>query len=93
MSRFDKLFKEADAAFDGIYKEELNELSGLSREEIDSVTPDTEDRRVYDKLIIVVKQASKQNLSKAELIGEIKELGLVAVKIAKKVPSLAALII
>jgi len=92
MSRFEDLFKEADAAFDGHYKKTLDELTGLSDEQLKSAIPDTEDRRVYDKLIILVKEASKDNLSKAELVGEIKELGEVAVKIAKMIPSLSSLL-
>lgn len=85
------MFKEADEAFDGKYQEELNDLSGLSKEEIDSVTPGTEDLRVYSVLTKVVEEASRKNLSQAELIENIKELGEVAVKIAKKIPRLATL--
>ena len=84
MGRFSKLFAEADAAFNGIYKVELDSLTGLSKEDIDSITPGTEDLRVYSVLIKVVEKASKENTSKAQLIGDIKELGDIAVKIAKK---------
>ena len=90
-NRFTKLFAEADAAFDGIYKKELNELTGLSKEEIDAITSDAEDLRVYSVLIKVVEKASMENLKQAQLIEDIKELGDVAVKIAKKIPGLAAL--
>ena len=91
-NRFTELFAEADAAFRGKYKKELNELVGLSKEEINSVTPGTTDLQVYSVLIKVVEQASKNNLSQAQLIENIKELGDVAVKIAKKAPLLAALL-
>lgn len=91
MGRFSKLFAEADAAFNGAYKEALEKLAGLSKEDVDSVTPDTEDSRVYLVLIKVVERASKENSSKAQLIEDIKELGDVAVKIAIKVPQLAIL--
>ncbi|KAB1065581.1 hypothetical protein [Salibacter halophilus] len=91
MGKFSELFKEADAAFDGAFKEELNDLNGLSKEEVDSVTPDTEDLRTYSVLNKVVEKASKENITKAQLVEDIKELGDVAVKIAKKVPSLASL--
>ncbi len=93
MGRFSDLFAEADAAFNGMYKDELNELTGLSKEVVDSVTPGTEDLRVYSVLIKVVEQASKENLSKAQLAENIKELGEIAVKIAKKIPRLAAILI
>ena len=53
------------------------------------MTPDTKD---YDALIKVVQQASKENLSKAQLVDNIKELGDVAVKIAKKIPKFADLL-
>ena len=92
MGRFSDLFAEADAAFNGVYKEELDELTGLSKEEIDSLTPGTEDLRVYSVLVKVVEQASKENLSKAQLAENIKELGEIGVKIAKKIPRLASLL-
>lgn len=90
-NRLKNLFKEADKAFDGMYKEQLDGLTGLSKKEVDSITPDTTDLRVYSVLIKVVEIASKENLSKAELVEDIKSLGEIAIKIAKKVPQLAVL--
>ncbi len=92
MGRFSNLFAEADKAFNGEYSKELDELTGLSKDEIDSVTPGTEDLRVYSVLIKVIEQASRENKSKAELVDDIKELGDIAVKIAKKIPQFAALL-
>ena len=91
-NRFSKLFEEADKAFNGQYQEELNELTGLSKEKVDSVTPDTTDLRVYSVLIKVVEEASKKNLSQAQLKKDIEELGEVAVKIARKIPKIAAIL-
>lgn len=91
-NRFSALFAEADAAFNGKYKEELNELAGLSKEEIDAVAPGTTDLKMYLILTQVVEQASKNNLSQAQLVEDINELGELAVKIARKVPRLAALL-
>jgi hypothetical protein len=91
-NEFDDLFKEAEDAFNGEHKNELNSLLGLSREEIDSVTPDTSDLIIYDVLIGVVKKASKDNISQAQLIDKIKGLGDVAIKIAKKIPAFTALL-
>lgn len=91
-NRFDDLFEEADAAFNGAYKNELNQLMGLSKNEIDEITPDgVTDMATYSKLIEVVKQASKTNMSQADLITNIKSLGNIAIKIAKKIPALAAM--
>ena len=90
-NRFKDLFAEADAAFNGQYKEELNALTGLSKEEIDSVVPGTEDLRVYSVLVKVVEQASKNNLTQAQLIEDIRELGDIAIKIVKKIPQFARL--
>lgn len=90
-NRFDDLFAEADAAFNGKYKNELNELMGLSKAEITALTPETTDLSTYNKLIEVVKLASKENMSQANLITNIKSLGTLAVKIAKKIPTLASL--
>jgi hypothetical protein len=91
-NRFSQLFAEADQAFNGIHKKELDKLQGLSKKEIDAITPGTEDLRVYSVLIKVVEQASRDNLSQAQLIEDIKELGDIAVLIAKKIPSLKALL-
>ncbi len=91
-NRFSALFAEADAAFNGKYKMELNELAGLSKEEIDAIAPGTADLKVYLILTQVVEQASKNNVSQAQLVADIKELGDLAVKIARKVPRLGALL-
>ncbi len=91
-NRFGQLFAEADAAFKGAYRDELNQLEGLSGEEIDSVIPGTTDLMVYSVLVKVVEQASRENRSQASLIADIKELGDVAVNIARKVPRFASLL-
>lgn len=91
-NRFDDLFEEADAAFTGQYKVELNKLYGLSKDEIDSIMPGTADLQMYAVLIKVVEDASKKNLSQAQLIKNIKDLGDLAIKIAKKIPEFAALL-
>lgn len=90
-NRFDVLFKEADQAFDGLYKDELNQLWGLSREEVDAITPDSSDLRIYAKLVKVVEKSSRENEAQAQLVENIKALGDLGVKIAKKVPQLKAL--
>ena len=79
-------------AFEGEYKDQINGLMGLSKTEIDSITPDTTDLETYDQLITVVKEASRVNLAQAQLKERIEELGEVATKIARKVPSLAAML-
>lgn len=91
-NRFTDLFAQADAAFNGLYQKELNNLLGLSKSEIDAIIPGTNDLQTYSVLIKVVERASKENMSQAELIDQIKSLGEVAVKIAKKIPSFAALL-
>ena len=80
-------------AFLGEYKQEIEGLLGLSREEIDKITPGTTDLETYDKLIAVVRRASANNISQAELKNRIIELGEVAVSIAKRVSKLASLFI
>ncbi len=89
-----KLKERAEAnrrAFEGEYREEIEGLLGLSREEIDRIIPGTADLEIYDQLITVVKEASAVNIEQAELKDRILELGEVAVKIAKRIPKLAAL--
>ncbi|MEN8857502.1 MAG: hypothetical protein ABF260_05500 [Flavobacteriaceae bacterium] len=91
-NKYTKLAEEADKAFNGDYSEELNDLVGLSKEELESVIPDTQNKNTYKALIKIVEQASKENTKQADLINNIKELGEVAVNIAKKVPGLKNLI-
>jgi hypothetical protein len=80
-------------SFEGKYADQLNELLGLSAEEIDNVTPDTTDRQTYDQLVTLVKEASRANLTQAQLKSQIVSLGETAVVIAKKVGSLAKLFV
>ncbi|MCI0508169.1 MAG: hypothetical protein L0Z73_18995 [Gammaproteobacteria bacterium] len=75
-----------------MYKNELNELIGLSRADIAAITPGMTDLEKYDDLIAVVKGASRINLQQAQLKLQIEKLGGVAVKIARLVPSLAAIL-
>lgn len=53
---------------------------------------DGADQNEYERLIALVKEATQQNLGQAALVGRIKELGDVAIRIARRVPSLASLI-
>ena len=89
MNRFDDLFDEADAAFNATYQEELNQLKGLSSEVIASITPNIKE---YTALVSVVEKASKENISKAQLVENIKGLGKIAVTIAKKIPQFSELL-
>lgn len=86
------IIKKNNEAFLGEFEEEIRGLLGLSRAEIDAITPDGTDLATYAALIEVVKEASRKNLSQAELKARIGQLGDVAVGIARRVPSLAKLI-
>jgi len=92
MGRYSDLFSKANDAFKGNYKNELNKLKGLSKKEINSVIPNTENSTIYAALIKVVEEASEANLSKAKLAENIKELGDLAVKLAKKIPGLDSIL-
>lgn len=87
----DATLERGREAFRGRYKDELNELAGLSRAEIDAITPDMTDLQKYDELITVVKEASRVNLTQTQLRRKIEALGATAVKIARRVPSLAGI--
>lgn len=80
-------------AFIGSYKNEIDKLHELSKEEIDLITPDNTDMEIYAQLIEVVKEASATNESQAALKEQVLELGEIAVQIAKKIPSLASIIV
>jgi hypothetical protein len=88
----DKTIRRGREAFSGKYSKELNDLAGLSRSEIDAMAPGITDLQKYDELIAVVKEASRVNLAQAELRNQIQKLGDIAVSIAKRVPSLAAIL-
>ncbi len=88
----DTTLENGRRAFTGKYKDELNALSGLSKEEIDTITPGITDLQKYDELITLVKEASRVNLQQAALKAQITKLGEVAVTIAKRIPSLAAIL-
>lgn len=89
--RLQKRAKQNRAAFNGLYKSEIEKLHGLSKKEIGLITPDNTDMEIYAQLIAVVEEASATNESQAKLKEEILELGEIAVKIAKKIPSLSSL--
>ena len=83
-----KRFKEIDEELRGRHKKHLDALLGISRAEIDAITPDTTDMDTYNKLIVVVAEATRKNVAIADLRQTIREMGTVAIDIAKKVPGL-----
>jgi hypothetical protein len=88
----DDALKKGNEAFRGKYRRELDELAGLSRVEIDAISPGITDLETYDRLITVVKEASRVNLAQADLKKQIEKLGDIAVKIAKRVPAFATIL-
>jgi len=84
-----EILRKNHEAFVGKYAREIDELLGLSRSEIDAIVPSTTDLEVYDQLVTVVKEASRRNLSQAELKARIETLGDIAITIAKKSATLA----
>ena len=92
-AKLDALLEENHNAFVGEYKEQIDGLLGLSRAEIDEITLDSTDLETYDKLITIVREASRVNLAQADLKNQILKLGEVGISIAKQVPKLAALFI
>lgn len=88
----DEALARSREAFQGKYKDELNQLMGLSKADIDSISPGITDVQIYDQLIAVVKEASRQNMAQAQLVKRIKGLGNVAVAIAKKVPAFSGIL-
>lgn len=96
---WDAMFAEMESAADraertlnGQFSQIYKGLRNLSPEEIDSITPDTTDQKEYERLIALVQEATERNLDQAQLVDRIKDMGVVAISIARKVPSLSALI-
>ena len=81
--------EDARLALEGRYSDTYKELRGLSKDEIENITPDTTDQEQYEALLAVVQEATRQNLEQAELVARIRELGSVAISIARMVPSLS----
>ncbi|WP_017733778.1 hypothetical protein [Nafulsella turpanensis] len=79
--------------FTGKYGEQIKELQALSPEELERITPTGTDKAVYDQLIAAVEEASVQNLSQAELKQKVEALGNTAIEIARKIPSLASIVL
>jgi hypothetical protein len=90
--RVRRALDQAEEAFEGQYTEELEGLLGLSRAEINAISPGVTGFETYDRLIAVVKEASRVNLAQADLVNRIRGLGDLAVSIAKRVPSLGTLL-
>jgi hypothetical protein len=87
----DASLKRNQEAFEGKYGEELNALHGLSADELAQACPNMDSNEEYARLIAVVQEASRMNISQASLRSQIKSLGDNAVQIAKMVGGLAAL--
>lgn len=94
----DRLFAEMDAAADraeaaleGRFQDAVRQLRSLDPEAIRNITPNTTDEAVYEKLMVIVQEASARNVSQAKLLERIRQLGGIAVEIARKVPALAAM--
>ena len=92
-SRVQAALDRADQAFQGQYATEIADLLALSEADIRGVSPAPTAMEDYNKLISVVKEASRVNVAQAELKQRIQGLGNVAVGIARRVPTLAALLV
>lgn len=82
------ILQEGRQAFKGGDSTQLKELEELSRADLDKITPDTTDLEAYDNLVAIVRRASAQNWSQAELRECISEAGELVIRIAKKIPNL-----
>jgi hypothetical protein len=82
----------ADEAFEGKYSEELEKLLSLSKVDLRRIAPEANSVEDYNRLISVVREASRINASQAALAGHIRSLGNTAVRIAGLVPRLAGVL-
>lgn len=76
-------------AADGHIAQMHKDLLGLSASQLHAILPRTTAEADYTNLISVVKEATRLNISQAELRGRIESLGEGAISIAKSVSSLA----
>lgn len=84
--------KHSDEAFRGEYADAIAGLLALSEADVQAISPDPTCLETYDKLIAVVKEASRVNIAQAELRQQIVGLGNVAVAIARRIPRLSQLL-
>jgi diacylglycerol kinase family enzyme len=91
-AEMDRAADRAERALNGQFSEIYKQLRSLSPEEIDSITPDTTDQKEYERMIALVQEATERNLDQAQLVERIRGLGDIAINIARKVPTLAALV-
>ena len=92
MNRFEKAFADADKEFDSQYAQCLKQLKGLSEIEITSLSPKTNRQETYQKLIEIVEEATRKNISQSELGAKIRSLGEMAITIAKNISGLKNLL-
>ena len=92
LAEMQKAADRAEQALNGKFANIYKELRNLSPDEIDAITPDTRDQKEYERMVALVQEATERNLSQAQLVERIQALGDVALSIAKKVPTLAALV-
>lgn len=92
MEEVNKKVDDAVLTWNGSYSQIYRELRNLSPEEIADITPDITDQQEYERLIAIVQEASKRNMSQAALAERVRSLSETAKKIVKMVPSLAMLL-
>ncbi len=91
-NRFSASFTKAGQAFENQYAGILDDLKGLSKNEVDELALNTTNREAYEQLLQIVEEAAAKNLKMAQLTSKIKQLGDVAVRIARKVPGLGQML-
>jgi len=91
-AEMERAANRAEKTLNGQFSKIYKELRNLSPEEIDSITPDITDQKEYERMIALVQEATERNLNQAQLIERIKNLGDIAISIARKVPSLSNLV-
>lgn len=79
-------------AYRGKYENPIRELLGLSVFELDCMTPGETDLEMYEALLGLVMEASRQSLPEEVLRKKIMRLGQSAIRIARLIPSLARLL-
>lgn len=91
-AEMDRSAERARAALEGTLAAEYKGIRSLDPETIKDITPGTTDEAVYEQLMAAVQEASARNESQAQLKTRITKLGGIAIEIAKRVPTLAAIL-
>jgi len=84
----EKASAEAIEETDALLLDEYNSLKQASKSDLDALRPKVSDPATYDTLILIINEATQNNLSLADFQQRLESLGAGAIKLGKEVAKL-----